>query len=163
MAMHPYHLALRIKARLPHTQRYADADPARFRDLDTLLTLTGLGLGLVPYALDPDALLPAAGSAVAGTAIGYLLTLWRRACARARRQQWLQPALAEIEALERDHPQVLRTLSARLGPWLNAHPRLCRELARYHELLRDPARYFTVLDALIRHLELAGPAPALAS
>lgn len=163
MATHPYHLALRIKARLPQTKVYFDADPAHFRELDTLLTLVGLGVGLVPYALDPDDLFTAISSVVAGAAIGYLATLWRRARVRERRKLLLAPALAEIEALEREHPQVLRTLSARLGKRVSHDKRLAGELARYHELLRDPDRYFALLEALVRRLELTEGEPALAT
>lgn len=164
MAMHPYHLALRIKGRLPQTKLYHDADPFHFRESDTLITLVGLGAGLVPYVLDPDSLVTAIGSVIAGAAAGYLGTLYRRVRIRERRKNLLAPALAEIAELERDHPQVLRTLSSRLGSRFSNDKRLSSELARYHELLRAPDRYWALLDALISRLELVeGNEPALAT
>lgn len=163
MATHPYHLALRIKARLPRTKTYSDADPAHFRELDTLLTLVGLGLGLVPYAMNPDDLFTAIASVIAGAAIGYLATLYRRLRVREKRRHLLAPALAEIEALEQEHPQVLRTLASRLGNRVSHDKRLATELARYHELLRDPDRYWALLEALVRRLELTEGRPALAT
>lgn len=164
MAMHPYHLALRIKGRLPQTRLYHDADPFHFRESDTLITLVGLGLGLVPYVLDPDDLVTAIGSVIAGAAAGYLGTLYRRIRIRERRKNLRAPALAEIAELERDHPQVLRTLSSRLGSRFSHDKRLSSELARYHELLREPDRYWALLNALITRLELVeSDEPALAT
>ncbi|MFA5941738.1 MAG: hypothetical protein WC809_20505 [Sinimarinibacterium sp.] len=154
MAMHPYHLALRIKGRLPQTKLYYDADPVHFRESDTLITLLGLGLGVVPYVLDPDDLVTAIGSVIAGAAAGYLGTLYRRLRVRDARKSRLAPALAEIAELERDHPQVLRTLSSRLGSRFSHDKRLAGELARYHVLLQAPERYWALLDALINRLEL---------
>ncbi len=163
MAMHPYHLALRIKARLEHTKRYHDADPTHFRDLDTLITLIGVGLGLTPYVVDPENLVMGIASVVGGASAGYLATLVRRLRVRERRKLLLAPALSEIEALELEHPQVLRTLASRLGNRVSYNKRLATELSRYHELLRDPDRYWRLLAALLRRLELTEPAPALAT
>lgn len=164
MAMHPYHLALRIKGQLPKTKAYFDVDPFHFRETDTLITLAGVGLGLIPYALNPGELFVAIGSVVAGAAAGYLATMYRRLRLRDRRETLLVPALAEIEELERRHPQVLRTLSSRLGSRFSHDRRLSRELARYHELLRAPDRYYALLEALITRLELVeSDAPAMAT
>lgn len=163
MAMHPYHLALRIKTRLAQTRIYVDADPIHFRETDTLITLIGVGAGLVPYLLDPDDLFTAIASVVGGAAAGYLGTLYRRLRVRDRRRDLLAPALAEIEALEQEHPQVLRTLASRLGNRVSHDPRLAAELARYHELLRDPERYWRLLEDLLRRLELSENQPMLAA
>lgn len=164
MAMHPYHLALRIKGRLPQTRLYHDADPFHFRETDTLITLAGVGLGLVPYLADPSNLVTDIASLIAGAAAGYLGTLYRRLRIRDRRKDLLAPALAEIAELEREHPQVLRTLSSRLGSRFSHDKRLAGELARYHELLQAPDRYWALLDALINRLELVGDSePAMAT
>ncbi|MEQ1439184.1 hypothetical protein AAG565_07455 [Fontimonas sp. SYSU GA230001] len=163
MAMHPYHLALRIKARLPQTRAYYETDPLHFRESDTLITLVGVGAGLVPYVIDPDNLVAGIGSVIAGAAAGYLGTLYRRLRVRDRRKSLLAPALAEIAELEKEHPQVLRTLSSRLGSRVSHDKRLAGELARYHELLQAPERYCALLDALISRLELVEDEPALAA
>jgi len=163
MAMHPYHLALRIKTRMPATKRYYDADPFHFRESDTLITLVGLGLGLVPYVLNPEDLITAIASLIAGATAGYLGTLYRRLRVRDKRKTLLAPALAEIQELETDHPQVLRTLASRLGNRVSYDKYLSRELARYHELLQEPDRYFALLDALIKRLEHVEGEAALAT
>lgn len=163
MAMHPYHLALRIKGQLPKTKAYYDVDPFHFRETDTLITLAGVGVGLIPYVLNPDELWVAIASVVAGAAAGYLATMYRRLRLRDQREALLAPALAEIEDVEKRHPQVLRTLSSRLGSRFSNDRRLSRELARYHELLRAPDRYYALLDALVARLELEGNEPAMAT
>ncbi|MDD3761890.1 MAG: hypothetical protein PHP86_01180 [Nevskiales bacterium] len=161
--MHPYHLSLRTKAQMTRTKAYVEADPLHFKDLDVLTVLGGIGFGLVPYLLDPGNMPWVLTGLAGGTGAGYLATVYRRLRVRDRRRGLLGPALQEIIEVEQEHPQLLRTIAERIGIQNLTDRRLQGALKHYPELLRDPDRYWYVLNGLIQHLEHEKQGPVAAT
>ncbi len=151
--MHPYHLALRTQSRLTATKAYADADPIHFREMDTLISLIGVGVGLVPYVLHPDNFALSVFGLCAGAAGGYLGTVLRRLRVRGRRQHLLAPALAEIAEIEAQQPLVLQALALSLGDRIASDTVVTAALAHYDALLKQPEQYWLVLQRLVTRLE----------
>ncbi|TJY58192.1 hypothetical protein E4T66_15965 [Sinimarinibacterium sp. CAU 1509] len=161
--MHPYHLALRTQSRLTSTKAYADADPIHFREMDTLISLVGVGIGLIPYVNEPDNFALSVFGLCAGAAGGYLGTVLRRLRVRSRRRHLLAPALAEIAAVEEQQPLVLQALALSLGDRINGDPSLRESLSDYAALVQQPERYWAVLKSLLTRLESREARPLAAA